>query len=212
MKKISILALIFLIMCISFWFYKKNNQIKPDPTISSYRNTNLGISFKYPNKLITKTSGPSVIIHHDVPFEHHDYCDFKGEATTTIKTLTDFNVEIHTSPKNLVETMRTESPYIPEENFINDDVVPSPGFIDPVKFGNLAGFSIFEGAEGCGHTIYYLEVSDSRTLVITNDFITIFSGSIDTENMNRALAVPGVINKSEAERIFESLLNNLVIL
>ena len=211
MKKISILALIFLVSCVGFWFYTKGSKVKPDPNISSFRNSNLGISFKYPTILTAKTTGQSINIHHEIPFEHHDYCDFKGEATTTIKTLTDFNVEIHTASKNLVETMKSESPYIPDENFINGDIVPSPGFIDPVKFGALAGFSIFEGAEGCGHTIYYLEISDSKTLVITNDFITALSGVIDASKVNEILAVPGVISKESSEGIFRSILNSLII-
>ncbi len=114
------------------------------------------------------------------------------------------------SDNNLVDTIKHESPYIPEENFLNGKVVPSPGFIDPVEFGNLQGYSIFEGAEGCGHTIYYLKVSERRTLVVILDFITIFSGSIDTENMNNALAVPNVINKTQAEEVFNTIMKSIV--
>lgn len=194
------------------FFYYKKSQTKPvDSNVYSYRNLNIGIAFKYPKNLLVKGTNQSVVIHHDVPFEHHDYCDFKGESTTTSPTLTDFNVTMHMSDKSLIESMKYESPYIPEENFLNGKIVPSPGFIDPVDFGNLKGFSIFEGAEGCGHTVYYLEVSDKKTLVVVNDFITIFSGSIDTEHEKEALAVPGVINKESSIDIFNAIIKSLTI-
>lgn len=211
MKKIIIPIFIIILMIGGFFYFKKSPKAEPVPTLSTYRNSFFGVILKYPKNLTVKGSSSNINIHHEVPFEHHDYCDFKGEATTTIKTLTDLNVNIHTTSKSLVETIKAESPYIPEENFLNGNIIPSPGFIDPVDFGNLKGFSIFEGAEGCGHTIYYLTVSSNKTLVITNDLITVFSGSIDTENMAAAMAVPGVINKEEAEKIFDSLIKNMVV-
>ncbi len=211
MKKLLLPILILILIASGFLYYRKNNITPVDPNVASYRNSSLGISFKYPKILTTKGNNTSINIHHEVPFVHHDFCDFKGEATTTIDTLTDFNVTMHIVSKNLVDSMKTESPYIPEENFVNNTVVPSPGFIDRVDFGNLKGYSIFEGAEGCGHVIYYLSISDNKTLVIINDFITIFSGAIDVENMDRALAVPGVINRQMAEEIFQSIVKTIEI-
>ena len=211
MKKMLIPFVVILIFIGGFLYYKKSNVTPPNPDIASYRNSSLGLSFKYPKILTTKGNTASVNVHHEVPFSHHDFCDFKGEATTTTDNLTDFNLEMHVVQKNITETIRSESPYIPEENFINNTIVPSPGFIDVVDFGNLKGYSIFEGAEGCGHTIYYLVVSDNKTLVIVNDFITIFSGAIDTENMDRASKVPGVINKAMAESIFKSIVSSLQV-
>lgn len=211
MKKYIFIIILVAILIIAFLFYKKSNSKPAETNIASYRNSSLGISFQYPKKLKVTGTTSSIKIHHEVPFEHHDYCDFKGEATTTIKTLTDFNVEMHLVNQSIIKAMKTESPYIPEENFLNGKIVVSPGFIDPVTFGNLKGYSIFEGAEGCGHTIYYFEIESEKTLVVTNDFITIFSGAIDTENMDRALAVPDVINKQSATSIFESIVNSLKV-
>jgi hypothetical protein len=107
--------------------------------------------------------------------------------------------------------MKIYSPYIPQENFLNGEVVPSPGFIDPFQAGNLKGFAIFEGAEGCGHTIYYLKVSDNKTLIATNDLVTVFTGAIDAESMNAALSVPGVINKNEADSVFNEIMQSVKI-
>ena len=88
-------------------------------------------------------------------------------------------------------------------------MIVSPGFIDPVSFGSLSGYAIFEGAEGCGHTVYYFPISANKTLVVKNDFITIFSGSIDIEQGKEALKVPGVIGPQEANQIFKDILLSL---
>lgn len=211
MRKSILIIFVVLIIFGGFVYYKKSATPQINPEVTTYRNSNLGISFKYPKKLQVTGNNERITLHHEVQFTHHDYCDFVGESTTTIDTLTDFHVTLHIVNKNLVDTVRSESPYIPEENFLNGKIVPSPGFIDPVDFGNLKGFSIFEGAEGCGHTVYYLTVSDKKTLVVINDFITIFSGSIDTENMQKALQVPGVINRESAESLFDDFIKNLVV-
>ncbi len=211
MKKLVLPILILLILIAGYLYTRKSDTKVPDSNISTYRNSSLGISFKYPKTISVVGDRNRITLHHEVPFEHHDYCDFKGEIDTTIPTLTDFNITISIVESSLIETMKSKSPYIPDENFLNGEIVESPGFIDSVNFGVLKGYKIFEGAEGCGHTVYYLKISDNRTLVIIDDFITIFSGSIDTENMERASAVPGVIKKQQAEDIFNSILNTLVV-
>ena len=210
MKKNIAIILVFILVVGGIWYYKKIKKAPIDTTVTTYRNTNLGISFTYPKILTASTTEDSVTLHHEVPFIHHDYCDFKGEGDTTINTLTDFNVKFYTVDKSLVEAMKSESPYIPAENFVNGEVVPSPGFIDPYQSGNLKGYSIFEGAEGCGHTIYYLKVGSNKTLVVTSDLITVFTGAIDVENMNSALAVPGVLNKEKASVIFEAIMKTVI--
>jgi len=208
MKKIFVLLGIAMIAYFSFGYFKRASS----PTVgnnNTYKSTDLGISFTYPKILSASTTPQMITLHHQVPFSHVDYCDFKGDGTQKIPTLTDFHVSFHVSNKNLAETVKQESPYIPEENFVNGNVVPSPGFIDPVKTDNLSGFKIFEGAEGCGHVIYYLSGGSNKTLVIIRDWITVFSGVIDTENMAAAEAVPGVLNKAKEEEIFNSILNSL---
>jgi len=211
MKKLLI-VLIILLVAFGIYEYAKSTHRKPvDPTIAHYSNSDVGVSFTYPKILTASTTDSTVTLHHDVPFTHHDYCDFKGEGTTTIPTLIDFNVSFHIDSKGLIDAMKTESPYIPGENFVNGEVVPSPGFIDTYSVGKLKGYKIFEGAEGCGHTIYYFPLSGSRTLVVVDEFITAWSGAIDTANAERALAVPGVITKEKAEQIFTNILNSLSV-
>lgn len=193
------------------WFAKSKNVAVVDKTLTSYNNSSLGISFTYPKILTASTTSGVITLHHEVPFVHHDYCDFKGEIDTTINTLTDFDVKFFIQNKNLVETMKTVSPYIPQENFIDNTVIESPGFIDKYSVGKLDGYKIFEGAEGCGQTTYYFPVSDTKTIVVQEALVTVFTGVIDVENMDKALAVPGVINKEKSAEIFESILKTLKI-
>jgi len=193
------------------WYAQKTRGVPADPNIATYKNSSLGISFTYPKILSANTINGVITLHHEVPFTHHDYCDFKGEGDTTINTLTDFNVTFHISDKNLVDTMKTESPYIPEENFVNGNVVASPGFIDSYTSGGFSGYAIFEGAEGCGFTTYYFPVSSDKTLVVRQDFITVFTGAIDVENMKAAEAVPGVINRETEKSYLESIFKTLKI-
>mgnify|MGYP003392989782 FL=1 len=206
MKKLFVIILIFVAGAF-LYFFSGSENINPD--FSNYRNSNLGISFSYPKILTASTTKNMAILHHEVPFVHHDFCDFKGEIDTTIDILTDFHISLYTINKNIIDSMKQESPYIPEENFVNGDVVVSPGFIDSYENGKLKGFRIFEGAEGCGRTIYYLKVNEKKTLVVIDKLITIFTGAIDTENMERALAVPGVINGKMAEEMLESILGTV---
>lgn len=211
-KKLILPIILVLLMFFGISYLKRNEVPKEkNPTISTFKSSSLGITFTYPKVLTASSTSGVITLHHEVPFVHHDYCDFRGEGNTTLNNLTDFNVKIHVVNKGLVETMKTESPYIPQENYVNGKVVPSPGFIDSYKVGELEGFRIFEGAEGCGHTIYYLKVTESKTLVVVNDLITVFTGAIDQESESAAEAVPGVINKEKAEAYFESILSSLKI-
>ncbi len=209
MKKLALIILAFIVVVLISWYLKKENKPGTDPAIVTYRNANLGLSFTYPKILTANSNAQSVTLHHEVPFVHHDYCDFKGEGDTTINTLTDFNVNFHTENKGVVDTMKLESPYIPQENFVNGEVVPSPGFIDVYEAGNLKGYRIFEGAEGCGQTTYYFPISNTKTLVIKEELITVFTGAIDIENKSAAEAVPGVLNREKSTEIFESILKTL---
>jgi hypothetical protein len=218
MKKILLLLLVLLILIIGggVWYLKterKDTSGTPNvpivSTTTTYTDSNTGISFTYPSILMRGKNKNDVILGHTVPFVHHDYCDFKGESTSTIPMLTDFQISMHVKNSPLTQTIKSESPYIPQENFVNGEIVESPGFIDSVKYKNLEGFSIFEGAEGCGHVIYYFPIASDKTLVVKRDFITIFSGAIDAEEGKKALQVPGVISKQKEQEIFDGILNSL---
>ena len=211
MKKITISIIILAIIFGGFWLMKKDSETSLEKTTITYKNPSLGISFNYPKILTISSTEKIVTLHHEVPFSHHDYCDFRGEINTIVDTLTDFNVRFHLQNKNLVETMRGFSPYIPQENFVNNLVIESPGFIDELKIGNLRGYKIFEGAEGCEQTTYYFHISKNKTLVVEEELVTVFTGAIDVESEMKAKAVPGVINKEESTKIFELIMKTLQV-
>lgn len=212
MKKLVLPVIILaLLVWAGMWYAKKEKVVTPPTTTTTYSSPGLGISFTYPKSLSASTTANTVRLHHEVPFEHHDYCDFKGEGTTTVPTLTDFEVKMSVSYKNLVDTMKTESPYIPAENFVNGTVVESPGFIDSVTFGSSKekGYKIFEGAEGCGFTVYYLPLGSNKTLVLKDTFVTVFSGAIDVNEEVRAMETEGVISKRNHDEILNSILQSV---
>jgi hypothetical protein len=210
MKKITVIILAILLI-LGVWLYMRKGSTPVDTMVTTYRNTNSGLSFTYPKILTVKATGDIVTVHHEVPFAHHDYCDFKGEGDTTIPNLTDFNVAFHVSETGLVQTMKTESPYLPEENFVNGTVVESPGFIDKYEIGDLKGYKIFEGAEGCGQTTYYFPITSSKTLVAKEELVTVFTGAIDKENEDKAAAVPGVLNKEAETQTLESIFKTVKV-
>ncbi len=213
MKKLFIFITICVVLLGGFIYWgktKKPTEQKP-PTTKVSTNRTSGISFTYPQILTVTQKDDQTTVHHEIPFVHHDYCDFKGESTTTIPTLTDFNLNMYTRNENYVTVMKTESPYIPQENFVNSEVVPSPGFIDTITVGTLSGFKIFEGAEGCGQTTYYFPITNKKTLVVKQQFITIFSGAIDVDQGVEALKVPGVISKEKESEILKDILESLSV-
>jgi len=132
----------------------------------------------------------------------------KGDSKT-YPTLDDLNMAIKVIDNPLVKTVQTLSPYLTEENFVGDSLVISPGFIDEYKNGVLRGFSIYEGAEGCGDRKYYFPVTTTKTLVITNEQVQMLSGIIEASIRNEVLKVPGVISREENEKIFNQILSTL---
>jgi hypothetical protein len=221
MKKLAFAIVVIALIGGGLWYVKHHRTVKVVSTTATYKNMETGISFVYP-KILTVTNtddtndNGTVTIHHEIPFTHNDYCNFKGDANgtdsaTSTSALTDFNVTMHADNLNLVDTIHTESPYIPAANFVDDQVISSPGFIDAVTIGKLSGYVVTEGAEGCGQKIYFLSISGSKTLVVTDDIITVFTGAIDPSQATAALAVPGVISNTEHDTILKSILQSVSV-
>lgn len=206
MKKLFYLLII---LVVAFVVYEKVNT-KPvvNENIKTYRNSKIGLSFSYPKILSASTTADVVTLHHEIPYKNKGDCDMMGDEKT-YDNLTDFKVSFEVSNKNLVETMKEKSPYIPKENFVDDIVVESPGFIDKYNIGNLDGFAIYEGAEGCGQTTYYFPIEKNKTLFITKMSIQILSGVANEEKAKEVLKVPGVISRTESDEIFQKILLTL---
>ena len=210
MKKISLLLIIIILLIAIGWFFANKEKAVVDKTIGTYKNSSLGITFSYPKILTASTTDGVVTLHHDIAYENRGDCDMMGDEKIYPR-LTDFRVTIQKMNKNVVDAMRTVSPYIPQENFVNNKVVVSPGFIDAFKTQGYEGYAIYEGAEGCGQTTYYFPIEEEKTLIIHKASIQILSGVIAEEKMNEVLAVPGVISREKSEEIFISILNSLKV-
>ena len=210
MKKIALSILVLLITGTGYDCLKKgNNPVGEDPK-KQYTNPESGISFAYPENLTASTTDGIAILHHDIPYKNAGACDMMSDEKTYDR-LTDFEMKIQIIIKNLTETVKTLSPYIPQENFVNGELSAAPGFIDPYTIGQFSGFAIYEGAEGCGQTTYYFPVVGNKTLVITNASIQALSGAIPREKANEVLAVPGVVSREKNKEIFESIVKSLII-
>ena len=179
-----------------------------DPTADWQTYKNDQYEFKYPSKVILTENKNQIVLNHKIPYENHGSCDMKGDSKT-YPTLDDLNMAIKVIDNPLVKTVQTLSPYLTEENFVGDSLVISPGFIDEYKNGVLRGFSIYEGAEGCGDRKYYFPVTTTKTLVITNEQVQMLSGIIEASIRNEVLKVPGVISREENEKIFNQILSTL---
>jgi len=210
MNKFLSIIIIILLVVGGLWLIKNNNKTPVDENIKTYKNLGLGISFDYPKNLTASTTDGVVVLHHDIAFENNGDCDMMG-GENTYPRLTDFKVTIQKIDKNLVNTMKVVSPYIPQENFVNNEVVVSPGFIDAFEVGTLSGYAIYEGAEGCGQTTYYFPIKSDETLVINKASIQVLSGVTGKEKQDMVLAIPEVISKEKSEEIFISILKTLEI-
>jgi hypothetical protein len=215
MKKITLIILIlFMVDTVSGCVKRDNNPVEKDSSSvvevenKQYTSPDTGISFTYPKNLAVSTTNAVTLIRHDIPYKNSGACDMMGDAKIYDR-LTDFEMKIRIINKNLTETVKTLSPYIPKENFAEGKLMASPGFIDPYTKGNFSGFAIYEGAEGCGQITYYFPVTDNKTLVISNASIQALSSVISQEKVNKVLAIPGVISREKNKEIFEFILGNL---
>ena len=210
MKKFIFMMLILIIAGAGYYFLNKDNQPVGEIPHRQYQNSQTGISFTYPENLTASTTDGIARLHHDIPYKNAGPCDMMGDEKIYDR-LSDLEMKIQLMNKGLTETVKALSPYIPQENFVNGELVASPGFIDPCTIGNFSGFAIYEGAEGCGQTTYYFPIAGNRTLVIANASIQALSGAISQEKVNEVLAVPGVISRENNQEIFESIVRSLKI-
>jgi hypothetical protein len=210
MKKFAFFVLILVIAGLAYYFLRKETQPAGGSPGKEYQDPGIGISFAYPEKLAAGTADGVAILRHDIPYKNAGPCDMMGDEIKYDR-LTDFEMKIRIVDKGLTETVKTLSPYIPQENFVDGKLVASPGFIDPCAIGAFSGFAIYEGAEGCGQTTYYFPIAGNRTLVITNASIQALSGAISPEKVAEVLAVPGVISREANQKIFESIVRSLKI-
>lgn len=170
-----------------------------------YQNKDNTFIFQYPHKLALTEKSNQVELSHQIPFKNSGECDMMGEGKI-YDNLTDFRMNFRIFNGTVKEAVQKNSPYMPVENYSGNALKISPGFIDEYKVGNLSGFSIYEGAEGCGHVIYYFPIKNNQTLVVEKAMIQALSPVIVREERDKALKVPGVTTPEESDQIFRQVL------
>jgi hypothetical protein len=196
------------------------SQNSPKPIIDqTYSNKDIGFEFSYPSYLQSREeegkynegNAAKIILSHSIPYKNYGTCDMAPSAVL-LNNLVDFNAVFSLYDKSVAETVKTISPYMPEENFTSSTLKASPGFIDEYSVGAYKGFAIYEGAEGCGHVIYYFPIKSDLTLVITKDFVQALSGISTLYDIPKILNIPGAISREKSDEILKKIIESLKIL
>lgn len=212
--KRNIVIIVFIIAATACgWILFKNPQAATP--VSTTATTTLtfsgaGLTFSYPKELTAYQQDDNVVLHHEIPFENTGACDMEG-GTTIYDKLTDFHLTLRIVNSSLIQTVKSISPYIPEENFSSTTLKVSPGFIDSFETGAYKGFVIYEGAEGCGVITHYFPLSSTQTLVAQRASIQALSGVRGQEEVQKILKIPGSIAPSVADTIFREILTSLIL-
>jgi hypothetical protein len=160
--------------------------------------------FEYPKIISLSQQGEKILLNHSINYQHPNPCDFKGDAPQLDK-LTDFNVSLMVSNKNLKDTVdANESSDMIKNSFKGATVELSPGFIDSFNTGSLTGYRITAGIEGCGMYTYYFSIAQDKTLVVTRSFISEFL-PINADSQ-KYLSLPGIITPTQEEEFFNKIL------
>jgi len=172
----------------------------------TYMNEKCGYEVKYPeNTIAVSEEGERLVMTHSILLEHPDPCDFRGGAPP-LQTLTDFEVNIEVSGRNLSETVTAnESDYLVSNFLLDNRLRIEPGFIDEVNIGSLQGYRVTKGVEGCGEYTYYFPLTPKNTLFVKRSFITELKPIIP--GYEEYLRLPGVISPDEEERLFNQILS-----
>lgn len=176
-------------------------------TDSGYRKVVIdSVTFSYPKLLTMSKEGELVRFSHSIPYEHADFCDFKGDAPK-LDSVVDFSVSISVVNKNLKETVKEkESDFVFKNFFEGDTVAASGGYIEPYKVGALDGYRIAQTFEGCGQYTYYFPIEKEKTLVVSRGLISDLNYSTEAE---KYLKLPNIINPSQEESIFKEMLSSV---
>ena len=213
-RNITIIILIIVVATVVGLLFKRPNAT-PANTVATTTPSTLtfngaGLNVSYPKELTTYQQDDIVVIHHEIPYQNTGACDMEGDSVV-YPMLTDFHVTMRIVNSPLVQTVKSISPYIPEENFAHDALKVNPGFIDSFEVGAFKGFVIYEGAEGCGVITHYLPIPGNKTLVVQKASIQALSGVRGQEEIQNILRVPGAIAPSVSDRIFTEILQSLTL-
>lgn len=155
------------------------------------------ISFEYPKILSISNEKGAIKVNHAVNYKHENFCDFKGDGGYLNK-FTDFNLTLDIVNENTKE-------YLSKSEW--------PGFKyaseNPFRAGDLNGYKISEGIEGCGQNVYYFNINEKKTLVVKNSYIPEYN-SINNRR-DEFLAIPGIITEERNDKFLMEILSTIII-
>lgn len=176
-----------------------------------YKNEVLKIQLEYPKEIVSLLEEQNkIFLNHSVAFEHNDPCDFKGEGLK-LKELVDFKVNFELFKGGLEEAVQNnESAEFVSNYLLNSKLKVDPGFIDEITIGNLNGYVVTEGIEGCGQYAYYLPLNSNNTLIVWRSFIPEFQPIIVDYQKN--LQIPGIVSPEKEESLFKQIFSTFKLI
>jgi hypothetical protein len=176
-----------------------------------YKNEVLKIQLEYPKEIVYLLEEQNKIsLSHFVAFEHNDPCDFKGDSLK-LKELVDFKVNFEVFKGGLEEAVKNnESKEFFSNYFLNKKLKLEPGFIDEITIGNLNGYLVTEGIEGCGQYVYYFPLNSKNTLIVWRAFVPEFQPIIADWQDN--LQIPGIISPEREESLFKQIFSTFKLI
>jgi hypothetical protein len=180
----------------------------------TYKDEEQGIEFKYPKNFTLDESSSGVSLMHEVSFKHLDPCDLR-DGMHELDSITDFNAKLQLLPANAEGAVK-KTYASPADVIKNNKPILSEGFVEEYSAGDLKGFKIRLGAEGCGIETYYFEISSKQTLVVERHFdSTRTFGVIGVNNQFKTsaqiLALPQIISPENEMEMFDLVLSSVEV-
>lgn len=167
-----------------------------------------GVTLSYPENTFSSVlpADNTITFSHSVPWEHPDACDFQGTGKQ-LDQLTDFAVSITAFNEEFAAVVSKHEPADFVSSHLTADKISlteEPGFVDGVSVGELTGFKVTSGVEGCGEYRYYFPLNETLTLFVRRAFVAEFSDVF--ANHDTALRLPDILSPEQADMIFADII------
>lgn len=177
-----------------------------DKNIKTFKLENL--EFSYPDNLTLKQTDNLFSLTHSIAQKHQNRCDFVGD-NPMLSEIVDVDISLNLVDGGIINTMKS---YFSKDDSVANDLLKNnkitldPGFLDKYKIGELDGYRITRGFEGCGSYYYLFPISSSKTLVVFRGWSSQTVGQTTDAYM---LKLPGIISSNQEEQIFKDILSSV---
>jgi len=179
-------------------------QVNSTAGWETYTNAQYGFEFKYPSKVALENTEKGFSLTHSVPFYHADPCNLKDGGY--INKITDFEVVGTVENGDVNEVLRAAKYYGVDFDSSGKPILKDNYNPKEFKIGNLTGYLVTMGAEGCGVDVYYLSLKNNTTLILRNSWVGEFSaGSGDLGQFDN---LDGIILPNKRLEYFNQILSS----